>query len=299
MRFSFKILFFFLFIFIESYSNNYNYIFKSNLKNEGIVVIFPKLGNTCVQTELECNVDDKFYAEGYNVLIIEYNHLLALDQNEFEILFDFMAKILPEKKNQNSKFIIGGFSSGGNIALSYSIWVKKNKKNKFIPTDIFIGDSPLDLEYLYKNKISLLSNSKNLEVIEQAKYLVNFLDYYYGDPSVNREKYLEISPYIKSKGGKNINYILDYNIILFVEPNVSWYKKKYNYNYDNMNAFVLESFFKEVRRKSKHRVCLIKTKNKGLDIKGHVNPHSWSIIDGNILFNWIVKKVESEKPEKE
>ena len=66
------------------------------------------------------------------------------DLNNFEEAF---FKLLAERELIQKSWHIGGFSSGGNLAIMLSNHLSRNKKFKK-PIGVFVVDSPLDLERL-------------------------------------------------------------------------------------------------------------------------------------------------------
>lgn len=265
------------------------YILKCPSKPKGLVVLFPMYGMTISETDFQTRIDEKFYEENFASLIINYKKDFFLDKKDFNLLYKLVNKIIINNNIPLDKIIIGGFSTGGNIALCYSIWVNKlNLLNK--PMGIFVGDSPVDLPLFYKQKMSILNNSDKYDenVINTSKYLIQILDNSIGNPESDSDAYSKFSPYNHNDiENSNIKYLLDYPICFYSEPALEWYKKNIGFDYDDLNSFSIDSFQNELKKRSLRKIEFIKTLNKGY-VNGKKIPHSWSIINENHLFNWMI-----------
>nr|BFF39737.1 hypothetical protein BACY1_15420 [Tenacibaculum mesophilum] len=125
---------------------------------------------------------------------------------------------------------------------------------------------------------------------EEAELIVTFLGYYLGDPSVNKEKYVKYSPYIKEVGkASNVRFLRDYCINFYSEPDLFWYKTNLNFDYQDTNSYQIEMFVDELSSIGNENVNYVKTTAKGY-VEGKRNPHSWSIIDPEDFMNWVENK---------
>ena len=103
------------------------------------------------------------------------------------------------------------------------------------------------------------------------------------------DKYYKLSPFVDKEINKsNIKYLKDYYIHFYSEPDLEWFKKIYGYeDYEDTNSFKIDRFKEELDKRTTKKIIYTKTKNKGYvdDIK---NPHSWSIINENDFFKWML-----------
>ena len=261
------------------------YILKCPSKPKGLIVLFPKFYNEINKTDLETKIDEKYFNNGYASLIIDFKSDFFLAEKDFIEIYSLIKSLLNVNNIPKDRLIIGGFSTGGTVALSYGIWVKKFNK-PIIPNSIIVGDAPVDFEAFYVNKKNVIHKNFNSRAVSEAKFIVKYLDNKIGNPIDNINNYYKYSPYINSNiENSNIHYLKNYNIIFFSEPDLIWYKNNIGYAQEDLNYFQINRFQIELKKISSKRIDFIKTLNKGF-IKGKRHPHSWTIIDPNLLFKW-------------
>ncbi len=267
------------------------YILKVPKSPQGVVILFPSYGTDVVTTDGETYIDETCYDEGIAALFIDYKYDFFLDKADFYKLNALINSVLLKNNIPSTNIFIGGFSVGGNIALSYCIWLNKLNITKNKPKGIFIGDSPVDLLGLYKRQVEVLHTKTSTKVaVDEAEFIVNYLSKKIGTPEVSLDKYYEYSPF---SGGKvedsNMKYLKDYHIHFYSEPDLKWFKEVFGYDdYKSINSFKIEMFKTHLDNISEKTIRYTKTKNKGF--KGGVkNPHSWSIIDENNFYEWITQ----------
>ena len=284
---------------IEVETNELGYILKVPISPKGLVVLFPSFGSGVIKTDVETKIDDKCFIEGYASLIIDYKHDFFLDEPNFVKINNLVNTILDKNNIPSRNLFIGGFSVGGNIALTYCIWFNKLKRVNNKPLGIFVGDSPVDLYGLYNSQVKAIEKSTSTDVaIDEGKFIVDYLKENLGDPKKSIDKYYKYSPFINKDIDKsNIKFLKDYHIHFYSEPDLKWFKEVFDYdNYEDINSFKIERFKEELDKISTKNIRYTKTKNKGFrdNLK---NPHSWSIINENDFYKWMLEcQNQSELP---
>ena len=119
--------------------------------------------------------------------------------------------VLDENNIYSENLFIGGFSVGGNVALSYCIWYNKLNKKINKPLGIFVGDSPVDLYSLYNSQVKVIEeNISNDVALEEGKFIINYLEEQIGNPRNSMDKYYKLSPFVDKEINKsNIKYLKD------------------------------------------------------------------------------------------
>lgn len=94
---------------------------------------------------------------------------------------DEIAGLLIAKYNiSKNKIILGGFSGGGMLAVTFAERAVRDQNTAFIPRAIFAVDPPLDLEHVYeRSEREVLRNFSELGVSE-AKYFIKDLTETFG-----------------------------------------------------------------------------------------------------------------------
>src|SRR6202022_1608238 len=106
-----------------------------------------------------------------------------------------VAKTYDIKKD---RFAMGGFSSGGTVALRYTELCYEHPKEFGIqPRALFTGDSPVDLLGLYESSKRLLVRNTHDWWLGEAKMSIDSLDAQIGPPTPELAKYRQVSPFLQ------------------------------------------------------------------------------------------------------
>jgi len=225
-----------------------------------------------------------------SVLLMNYNKKLWLGKNELEGLAEQFQNIFETHKLPTDNVYVGGFSSGGNMALLISDFMTRENTN-LIPKGVFIVDSPIDLAALYNTAQKNIERDSLNATIAESTWLLETLSKEFGNPNKNISNYEAFSVYTaKTSNIDNIEHLKNTKIRLYTEPDSLWWKEKTMAKYDEMNAYYIKSLYESLNTSEFSNVEYIPTKNKGYRSDGERNPHSWSIIDKENLINWMLNE---------
>lgn len=263
-------------------------MFKTN-NQKGVLILFPCFPCDSKNTISEFNIIDQANKNGISVVLMNFNLHLYLNETELESLYQTISTLFEKNKLNTQNVFVGGFSSGGNVSLLLSNYLIKNKKS-IQPKGVFIVDSPIDLLSLYKVSEKNIKNSKSKDALEESKWIIEELNSKFGKPSETIEKYELLSPYTNQT--QNINNVLDLKYVkirFYTEPDIDWWKINRENDLEDLNAFQIRNFYKELNNNGFSNIELIETKEKGVRANGTKHPHSWSIVDKSNLINWMLK----------
>jgi len=213
-----------------------------------------------------------------------------MEQEDLLELYEQLEDIFKNNKLSRNNIYIGGFSSGGNVALLISNFMI-NKNTQIIPKGVFIGDSPIDLAELYKIAEKNIERNVSNAYAEESKWLIGTLGKKMGNPNSNISNYQRYSVFtLKTKNINNLNHLKNTKIRLYTEPDTLWWKSQTMANYEDMNAYYIKQLSELLNASGFKHVEYIPTENKGYRSNGDRNPHSWSIIDKQDLINWMLEK---------
>lgn len=265
----------------------FRYLKSKNDQNNGLVVILPGLGSRIDAFEKETDLGNNCLNEGYDVLLIELFGHLILEENELESIDNLIHKTL---KNNNliQKIFIGGFSIGGNFALNYSIYAYKNNK-QIIPCKIFILDPPVNLFALYLNSKNYVEKNKcendfENEICYEDNLIVNLLELYIGKED-KKGVYNKHSYFSDDSENENLKTLINLDLLIFTDCNSRNYNKD---QYEKANCHSLIKMHNYLKDKSEKNVIL----HESTKITSHEDsymPHSWKIIDFEVLNNFLKK----------
>lgn len=270
-------------------SEEKDYIVHKAKNEKAVLILFPCFPCDKTNTKSEAKFIDKIENEGITTILLDYNQKLYLDEFEKEDLSKKLNSILTENEISKKNIFIGGFSSGGNITIILSNYLIENQ-NELQPKGIFIVDSPFDLEELYKSAKKDIQLNKNIEAVEEGKFIVNFFEQNLGNPETNIEKYKALSPYLISQNSvNNIEYLKNIKIRFYTEPDLEWQSLNRHRKYEDLNAYKVEKTWEALKRLGNEKAEFIKTENLGIRANGEKHPHSWSIVEKEDLIKWILE----------
>jgi len=279
----------------DNTSNFYLAIYPSSLPLRGFMFLIPSFGETPEGVQMQTDLSQLAAEQGILTIIPTFKTgtksfgIDDLTQQSFrEIILDVSAK----NKLVGLKFYIGGFSIGGSCAVKFAEFAVKDNFD-FKPNAVFVIDSPLDFERLYKSYKRTLRLSDNSQLNQEAIYMVDRIEKEMnGTPEIAIENYYKYSPYTFSDNNQTaIKYLINTPIRYYTEPDINWWLKERGGDYSGMNALDGSCMINELNRLGNSNAFLIATQNKGYrkpDNRRH--PHSWSIVDNIELINWLLSQ---------
>jgi hypothetical protein len=269
------------------YIKGANYELKISNNQKSVLIVFPCFPCDIKNTKAEALFLKDIEKEGITTLLLDYNQKLFLTEPEKIDLAKTLNSILNNNKVVNENIYIGGFSSGGNMAIILSNFLLKTK-NSISPKGVFAIDSPVDLEQLYKNALIDIKKNANSEAAEEGKFIVELLDDKIGRLNKYYEKYKLLSPYLFScNATNNIEYLKDIKTRLYSEPALDWQLKIKNRKYEELNCYQVEKLHNSLLNLGSKKIEFIKTEKLGMRSNGERNPHSWSIVERESFIKWI------------
>lgn len=254
---------------------------------KAVLILFPCFPCGIENTKTEAKFLNDIDKEGITTLLLNYNQKLFLTECEKADYYNVINATLDHNKVKKENIFIGGFSSGGNIAVLLANYLLKNKET-IHPNGIFVIDSPLDLEKLYSGAKSDIKKNADRDAIDEGHFLVDMLEQEIGKPEVNIEKYKMLSPYIiSSNSTTNLEYLKNIKVRFYCEPDLEWQLKNKNRKYEDLNAYTLEKTYHSLVHLGSKKAEFIKTKNRGIRANGKKHPHSWNIVARESLIKWL------------
>lgn len=208
--------------FQEIVNNNYELCKPiKNIKN--VLVLFGGFAEKPKDIQCEFKIFEIAKKSSIAVIYMNYNQKLWLEENEKQKLAKLVQNIFINNKLPINDIYIGGFSSGGNIALLLSSFMIKNKEYHLKPKGVFIVDSPIDLVALYRSSKKNLKRNFSKTSVQESTWIINALEKQLGNPNNNISKYQKYAIYTsKTDNFDNIKNLKKTKIRLYTEPDILW-----------------------------------------------------------------------------
>ncbi|WP_165731230.1 hypothetical protein [Polaribacter sp. 20A6] len=274
---------------IETFITDDFEIIKPIEDSKAVLILFGGFGEKAADIKREFQVLDIAKKNQISLVLMNYSNKLWLEENDKKNLATLLQNTL-EKHNLSHKDIyIGGFSSGGIVSLLISNYITGMKEFYIDPKGVFIADSPIDLLALYKaSEINIKKNFSDVAV-QESTWILQLFNKELGNPKDGISKYEKHAVFTsESNYTKNLSNLKNTKIRLYTEPDLNWWKVNRKTDFEQTNAYYIQKLSKSLHKLDFKDVTYITTKNKGYRANGDRHPHSWSIIDKENLFNWIL-----------
>ncbi len=262
---------------------------------KGVLVLLPGFG----QKSEAIFTDSKFheFAYSHDLLTIGfagYTRMTAdsLIQNRLNAVLE---DVLQKNNITPDKFILGGFSAGGTIALRYAELCKQFPDAFPIqPRAVFMADSPVDLFYSWNLQAENLKNKHSEISTNEATFVQRFYREYYGaTPSENPERFITLSPFsIDTTYGKHEVFLEQVAVRAYHDIDVAWRLKNRNQTARFDNYIATSELINRLMLLGNEEAEFMQTFGTGYRKNGERHPHSWSIIDVEECGEWMLQLLD-------
>jgi len=258
----------------------------NNIK--GVLVLFAGYPQNATDIKREFTILELAKNNNIAVLYMNYNQKLWMEQHEKLQIAEQLQMVFETHQLPTNNIYIGGFSSGGNVALLVSDFMT-DQKFSLTPKGVFIIDSPLDLAELYITSYKNVQRNFSKPSVQESTWLLKTLEEKFGNPNKDISKYEAYSIFtLKTNNIDNIKHLKNTKIRLYTEPDTLWQKKNRMVDYEQMNAYPIKKLSETLNKLKFTDVTYIPTKHKGYRANGKRHPHSWSIVNKNNLIEWML-----------
>ncbi len=268
---------------VDGKSVSYSLI-ESSGPTSGILLLFPGKGESPKAVFKRTSIPATLRSHGYTTVIPDLKYALFADELTKKQLQEIL-KVEGEAR-ANPNLVIGGFSAGGAVAMSYAEYlISQGVESKL--KGLFVIDPPIDLQRLYATSRKMRKydcSSVQTEGQESIDFLNKALG---GSPDDQYNNYVAHSPFMASEAdGGNARWLKGIPVRLYTEPDLDYVKNKYcsEIEEQDLNARDLEKLSKELKKSGNDHCELIVTKGRGY--------HSWNIADPVELASWVQKLTE-------
>ena len=281
---------------IDPSDANYGYYLAVKPKGgiESVLVLFPGFGQKSESIFLD--TDFHKLAIEQNILTIGFAGLTKLTADS--TLREKISLVLNHVKAQTSigkdKFVLGGFSAGGVIALRYTeLCYQFPDQYPIAPKGVFMADAPVDLFHSWKLQEENRKNNYSEISVNEAKWLAKYYRAFYGaTPSEKPELYIDLSPFsINKEYGNNEQYLKNVAVRAYHDIDVEWRLKNRNQTARFDNYIATSELINRLLLMGNSKAEFIQTFKTGYRRNGERHPHSWSIVDEEECLEWMKKLI--------
>lgn len=260
---------------------------------KAVLVLLDGFGGSAEQIFPETKLHNIAYRHHILTVGIGVRLKISADKSVVATLDSIMNDIKQRFKVPADKFVLGGMSAGGTIALRYAEYCKSNPaKFPINPKAVFAVDSPIDVIGLMQYFDNEIAKNFSQIGVEEARYVKNLLIQEYGELKTNLDKYVELSPFYKDQiGAGNERFLKDIPVRVYHDVDISWYLKNRRRSIYDENLLNTSEMINRLLLMGNEKAEFISAKQPGYRSDGTRHPHSWSIVDEMECIEWIKKEL--------
>lgn len=268
-----------------------------NTKPMGALIILPGSGETIADVKQQIKLHQLAAQKGLLVIFPSINWGTNKHNAEHQFLDTIFKKVVKDYHIPKDRFIIGGFSGGGMVALTYTQKANRSPNSTYIkPRAVFGIDPPLDYEHLWNHCKKDIERNVSPAAVSEGKWIMDsYTQEFGGPPEQYRQNYIRYSIFSYSeKDGGNAKYLINTPVLLYTEPDIEWQMKNRQRDYYDLNCVDIAAMINLLQIKGNKNAVLKVTANKGVRMNGQRHPHSWSIMDPQECLRWILTQLAAQ-----
>jgi len=259
-------------------------------KIEGALLLLPGFGQLAQHVLPETKLHE--VAAKNNFLTICFSTRFRSSADDFyqKKLNAALEDVIKRYELNPNKFVIGGFSAGGVIALRYTELCKEFPDQFPInPQGVFMADSPVDMFLIHEFFEEAIKENRSEVAVAEAKGSIAYLKKNYGKtPPEDPEFYGKLSPFsINPKYGENEKHLKDVAVRTYHDVDINWRLLNRNQPMRFQNYIATSELINRLLLMGNERAEFIQTFETGYRSNGKRHPHSWSIIDEEECIDWV------------
>ncbi|MBT2159659.1 hypothetical protein [Zobellia barbeyronii] len=270
-------------------SGYYLAVVPAENKIEGVLVLLPGFGQQAETIFPETKLHKEAFKN--NILTIGFaaGSRLLLEQEIQEKFTKVLQDVIERFSVDKGRFVIGGFSAGGTIALRYTELCLESPENyPIVPKGVFVVDSPIDVFRLWEGFEETIKNDKSEIAVQEAKYITELLTGKYGIPAENVSTYSKMNPFSMNREyGENEVYLKNIAVRTYHDVDISWRLQNRYQSAKNQNFMATSELINRLLILGNERAQFIQTLGTGYRSDGQRHPHSWSIVDEVECIEWV------------
>lgn len=260
---------------------------SGNIK--GVLVLLPGFGQLAEAVLPDTDLDNEAYQNDLLTICFSMRTKLYADKITRQKLTTVLKDVLERYKTDRDKFVLGGFSAGGNIVLRYTELCKEFPDQYPInPQGVFVVDSPIDIFTIYESFEEAIKNNYTKIAVDEANWAIKFMKEDYGVPRENIPVYAELTSFSMNKEySQNEVHLKDVAVRTYHDVDVNWRIKERNQPVRLLNFMVTSEFINRLRLLGNTRAEFIQTFQTGYRSNGQRHPHSWTIVEEKECIRWV------------
>jgi len=273
----------------DFYSGHYIAVEPQIDSISGVLVLLAGFGQLAEETPPETKLHNISYSNGILTVFYAAGNKLYADSVTQLKLSKVIEDIVSRYHVKRDRFILGGYSAGGMVAMRYAELCNEfPDKFPIQPKGVFTVDSPIDIFTIYTQLEETAKNNYSELAVEEAVRAMGHINDDYGIPIENVAVYAKLTPFSMNKSySENEKYLKNTAVRVYHDIDIAWRINNRNQTVHNSNYEVTAELINRLILMGNDKAEFIQTYQTGYRSNGMRHPHSWSIVDEVEFMQWI------------
>ncbi len=257
---------------------------------EGVLLLLPGFGETPESVFPETKLHNTAFANNFLTLVIPFGDKIYADGPTISNINRALEDSIKRFGIARNKFVIGGFSAGGTIALRYAELCNESPASFPIePKAVFTIDSPIDLFDLWRYfEREIERNFSSVGMAEATNIKAFLTTDLKGTPKTNPDAYEASSPFHADlQYAGNEKFLKNLPVRVYHDLDVVWQLKNRRRSLLDNNAECASELIARLMLMGNDKAEFMIAKTPGYRSNGMRHTHSWSIVDEVELIQWM------------
>lgn len=263
---------------------------------EGVLVLLPGFGEIPENVFPETKLHNTAYNNNILTLILPFGNKIYTDAPTVANINRALIDSIKRMNLDPNKFVMGGFSAGGTIAMRYvEHCIEKPELFPIKPKAVFTVDSPIDLIELSRYFDRELERNFSAVGMKEANFIQNIMrSELKGTPETNFDNYVSHSPFTRElKEPGNEKHLMSIPVRLYHDVDLVWQLKNRRRSAFDNNVAAASELIARLMLAGHEKAELMIAKQPGYRSNGMRHTHSWSIVDEVECIQWIKQVLKS------
>jgi pimeloyl-ACP methyl ester carboxylesterase len=255
----------------------------------GVLVLFPGFGERAENIFPESKLHNVAYANRILTIAIAEGNKLYADSIVQSKINKVLDDVIKKYKVDPEKFVLGGYSAGGIVAMRYvELCNEFPDKYPIKPKGIFSVDSPVDIFLVWDDLEEFYRNNYSTMASNEAEYVMKYVKNDYGIPRENIGIYSKLTPFsMDKKYGENEKYLKNTAVRVYHDVDIAWRLINSTESVKEENYLSTSEMIKRLLLMGNKKAEFMQSFQTGYRSNGKRHPHSWSIVNEVECIQWI------------
>lgn len=279
----------------DPHCGHYLVVEPENKENiTGVLFLLAGFGQIPDNSPPETKIHNVAYANQFLTVFYAGGNKLYADSITQAHISAVLTDVLKRYKVQKDRFILGGFSAGGMIAMRYAeLCMEFPNLFPIQPKAVFTVDSPIDIFTIYEQLEESARNNYSEPAVEEAVRAIKHINEDHGVPRDNVSAYSKLTAFSMNKSyGQNEIWLKNIAVRTYHDVDISWRIKNRNQTVHGSNYEVTAELINRLNLMGNQKAEFMQSFQTGYRSNGNRHPHSWSIVNEVEFIQWCKKSLE-------